>query len=618
MEEQHKFSTNKTSLADVWIGTQEQLQGIRNLVIRNSRLMIYASHFIKYFSISQNYFEYNELDCAAILSLLNNPNSNSRGTDRFKNHIQEFMRIINCRGEGISYFQNFALYHGKVLESQYLTNIQEHFIQKVKAYCTFMIVERFKNQVPEGIQRNENLRVLRERARQVQNCCLDLQLDYGPLNDYDQGIVRSIRNIFPVEINQNGIHYDVIARAVKYAEPYYRLALLYDEQGMKKFNVFPLCTSTIPRHMTLDTLLLCRHVLHQVGELRIRELKEEYWSEVVDLNKKAFKGRNGMFFKGIIYPNLGLVHTDGISISVTLDDRAVARRQKRKRRGVEPSMYFEDNLDEIRPNKVYIDPNRRDLLYCLGEDENGDDAKLRYTSMQRKRESGAKKHDQIRHRIEFGAGLRGNDNVRHPTVPLPPRATLDIAAFRLYLLNYFGTISEKEAVYSRSVFRKLKFSKYHLTQKSEAEFVKKVKMKYGQPQNTTIFLGDWSQTHSVKFHAPTKIQGFRKMFQRAGFNVLLVNEFKTSSVCPTCHHQSLETFVQRPSPRPWRRGALVTVHGLLRCQSEICQQFVNGQRLPRLWNRDDIATLNIRAIVEETLADGDRPMRFRRTTNTPN
>ena len=57
--------------------------------------------------------------------------------------------------------------------------------------------------------------------------------------------------------------------------------------------------------------------------------------------------------------------------------------------------------------------------------------------------------------------------------------------FEFYLLNYFGTISDSEAVYSRPVFRKLKFSRYHLAQKSEAKFVNKVKMKYSQPRDTT-------------------------------------------------------------------------------------------------------------------------------------
>ena len=52
------------------------------------------------------------------------------------------------------------------------------------------------------------------------------------------------------------------------------------------------------------------------------------------MDNKAFKDRNGMTFKGTLCSNLGLVHTDGVSISITLDDRAVALRQARKRRKV--------------------------------------------------------------------------------------------------------------------------------------------------------------------------------------------------------------------------------------------------------------------------------------------
>lgn len=69
---------------------------------------------------------YDAEDFAALLSLLNNLNS----------HVQQFMDLINYRGEGITYFQNFANYHGKILELQYLTNAQEHFIPKLKAFCT--------------------------------------------------------------------------------------------------------------------------------------------------------------------------------------------------------------------------------------------------------------------------------------------------------------------------------------------------------------------------------------------------------------------------------------------------------------------------------------------------
>lgn len=246
----------------------------------------------------------------------------------------------------------------------------------------------------------------------------------------------------------------------------------------------------------------------------------------------------------------------------------------------------------------------------------GNDATLSYTSMQRRKETRAKKHDEIRHMIEFDAGLRGNDNVRLPTVPLPPRSTLDFAAYTLYSRYFFNpeTCQHKQDIYGRTVFRQLKFSKYVLKQKSEAKFVCKVKMKYGQPENNHLY---WGLVTGYSQISCTNEDPRLKMFQRAGFNVLLVNEYKTSSVCPTCHQESLETFMQRPSPRPWREGAIVTVHGLLRCKSEICQQFVNGQLVPRLWNRDRVATLNIRSVVDETICQGVRPIRFSRR-NPPN
>ena len=55
---------------------------------------------------------------------------------------------------------------------------------------------------------------------------------------------------------------------------------------------------------------------------------------------------------------------------------------------------------------------------------------------------------------------------------------------------------------------------------------------------------------------------------------------------------------------------MVTVHGLLRCQSEYCQQRCGNP--VRLWNRDDVATMNMKYIVEETLMHGERPLVFRR------
>ena len=228
-----------------------------------------------------------------------------------------------------------------------------------------------------------------------------------------------------------------------------------------------------------------------------------------------------------------MIRTDGVSLSVVVDERLVAQRQsKRKRRQPPPSMYFDDNRHEIREKHVFIDPNRRDLLYCLGTDQTGDDVNLRYTSMQRRKETHSKLHTKIRAEREIEGGLRAH------TVGLPARSTLVFQEFLLYLRVFSATIDTREAVYHQPIFRKLRFTHYRLVQKSEAEFVKKVKMKYGEPKDTTIFLGDWSQS-TAKFHAPSKTAGFRTMFKRARFNVMLVDESRPPRFVPVAESLDL-------------------------------------------------------------------------------
>ena len=100
-------------------------------------------------------------------------------------------------------------------------------------------------------------------------------------------------------------------------------------------------------------------------------------------------------------------------------------------------------------------------------------------------------------------------------------------------------------------------------QRSEAKFIKAFVAKFVKPHRTTVFLGDWSHG-AARFHAPCKTKGFRTMFERANFDVFLVEEYRTSSVCPDCQRRNLKPFKKRRSPRPWRGHTRALVHGLLR------------------------------------------------------
>lgn len=278
------------------------------------------------------------------------------------------------------------------------------------------------------------------------------------LSVYDQAIVSAIFNLLPQGIPPGGVSYDLLARPEKYGHSYVQLAYLYEAEKLPLFQIVPLCTSLIPRHIPIDTKILCHHVLGMKGngsKLKISEKKFDYWRTAFNLRHHLFKKRSGMSFAGF-------VRTDGISISIVIEKPEV-KRKKRKRNHIirQQSEYFQDHIPKLKNEKVFIDPNRRDLLYCLGSNTE----KLRYTSMQRRSETKAKEHERIRTKIEVAAALRGpiirqgRRNIRVPSANLPSKYTVNQEHFQGYLAYFFYAMTKREDVYSKEVFRKLKFAK---------------------------------------------------------------------------------------------------------------------------------------------------------------
>ncbi|KAH9254182.1 hypothetical protein BASA81_007771 [Batrachochytrium salamandrivorans] len=65
--------------------------------------------------------------------------------------------------------------------------------------------------------------------------------------------------------------------------------------------------------------------------------------------------------------------------------------------------------------------------------------------------------------------------------------------------------------------------------------------------------GDWSRGSQMKFLEPTKGVGMRKLFSRAGYEVVLVDEFRTSCTCFGCEGGACEKFRSVTNPRSWMR-----------------------------------------------------------------
>ncbi|ORE07110.1 hypothetical protein BCV72DRAFT_206193, partial [Rhizopus microsporus var. microsporus] len=90
-----------------------------------------------------------------------------------------------------------------------------------------------------------------------------------------------------------------------------------------------------------------------------------------------------------------------------------------------------------------------------------------------------------------------------------------------------------------------------------------LRTKFGE--DAVFVIGNWSTPHA-RYRESIRGLGFRRFFKKHGFQVFLIDEYKTGGCCPTCHNESLHTFRCVPNPRPYQRERypILVCHGLLR------------------------------------------------------
>ena len=605
-----KIHVVKTSFNKIFKGTIDHLDNIERLYIHVNRLVIHVTHFTKWYLLncSEDIQVTLDKDSFKVMLLLMNSTqtlNTSKITptqlliQHFRPFIIEYKQLINYNYSKLTNIDQVLTYHATLLATNFCVNIQEQFTKKIRTFLTVLIVKRTLSGL--GNERKNELRPhLQEMVRDVReaiftNSLIDLPEEY---HEFVNTILDYLQLPERVDVTK-GFPYDVVVQPLAYSKSYLRLSKLFESNGLNQFNFTPLSTSTIPRHVTIDSTTLATFVLEQKKPQSFLDdtQKLPLWDQVFKLKNKAFQSRKHDNTKFT-----GMIKTDGVSVSVIVGPQTTKGPGRKRKKIVESESYLQDaTMDQIKHSKVFIDPNKRDLLYCLGSNEK----KLRYTQSQRDHETKSRKYRNIRNELRNDAEIDGQPY----DVAAAPKKTLDVNGFNIYLRFFFATFTEKEEVYNNKIFRKLRFNTYVNIHKSEAKFINRFIKVYGK--ETTVFIGDWdSGGVTLPGQVTTKGVGFRKMFRKHGFEVLLVNEYKTSKTCPKCSGE-LSSFLKRNSPKPWKRETEVTVHGLLRCQSENCQQQCGGNS--RLWNRDDVATLNIKAIVVETIENGgERPARFKR------
>ena len=99
------------------------------------------------------------------------------------------------------------------------------------------------------------------------------------------------------------------------------------------------------------------------------------------------------------------------------------------------------------------------------------------------------------------------------------------------------------------------------------------------------------------------MRGFWKLYRKHGYNVFLVDEFRTSCRCHNCFSEC-EKFKKKVKVNGEKEIHYLE-HGILRCKNvNYCKNL--------LWMRDKNVCLNIRMLAEYAIKNKPRPKEFRR------
>jgi len=384
----------------------------------------------------------------------------------------------------------------------------------------------------------------------------------------------------------------------------------YVNRPAVRLQPFPLRHSFIPAYVPFDRTVVACQILRQ--DRKGAYQNQEFWKEHFRLNRRPFlPGPGGREFDGTFW-------TDGVGVSILKrtpgTEKGAGRKRKRgtKRKDRDRDLfpYFNtfapEELAEYQ-DVVFADPNRRDMLFMMHKDSLRSSPRiLRYTSMSRRRHLGTKINRDREQRFIKRQPNAADIKTAKEQLSRTKCQTISPMEFQAYVSQRSEAKEILGPLYEDVFFRKNRWRSSIGNQRDKALLGNLIRRKFGP--NPLIVLGDGSPP-TVRFHQPTKGVGLRMDLLRLGFRVVLIDEFKTSTSCPDCFSRT-NTFLRRPSPRPWRKHVEQTVHGLLECRGAECREYCNGNS--RKWNRDLLAVLNFKRVWSAHMHGRERPADLKR------
>lgn len=507
-------------------------------------------------------------------------------------------------------------------------NIQANFIGCLKRYI--------KGVWDDGEKKTPDQRkLLKSQLTVVRNDLLEGTLKCDP--KYHQWIAQNRQVLLPTlgKINK-GHYYNLKVNPQQYLPGMFRMNGELCRLQKKMFQVFPLRSSVIPKYVPFDThslidLLTSGNKRELVNNVQANQPK--IWGGLFKLKHPIFKGKNWQFdyrlstdglAASLLFINKQYVDQQQQQKDQLKDARKAAREQlevkkfkiigwrlrdvpetakpakptkpakpakppvsQKRDEWTDLESLSQEELESVRKSGYLVaDPGKDNLLYLSDGDQH-----LRFSNSEKLYLTGQL---DMRKKLER---LRGEHGIIASESRLRDVSGkwVEYGQFIKYISLKNEVNRELRELYGQEIFRRFRWYRYINRERYFEGVKRRIREKFGDKK--PIFYGDYQCNRHLKGVIPCPGIGLKRRVAGA-FKIFDLDEFRTSCLG---HKREERCGNLRVTGKD---GKVRKLHSVLTITSE------NGRY--GCINRDLNAVRNMRKIVQEWLAIGERPLRFRR------
>jgi hypothetical protein len=529
----------------------------------------------------------------------------------------EFQPLIQNENLDYTHMNTILDYLTIDILTMYENNIKLHYVEYVERYVNVIWKKKFimnkikKLNITQKVK-EQRVNNLCNQLRKIKTDLLNVtegSSNYKSHSMYHTWINQQKKFITPNKetYKKNNIVYDLMCSPMDYFPCMIFMMKQIEKEEQTIYNVFPMRSEVIPKHIRLDTTTLVHLLMTKKQGNKSDFLTKGNLKRKEDKIWEFFFRTERNFFKKKYYEFHHMIETDGVSCSLLLLRKdLIGKKLPMMSKKCLSSETYIDELDDYSTlqNKkiVAIDPGLNDLIYCVDAD-NKKANKFRYSQDQRRKETKKKKFSKIQLELKQEK-INGKTIIEWETeLSKFNRKSLNIPKFKEYIKKKSEINGMLFTFYEKYIFRKLRLQSYRNIKKSEQKMLNNFKRIFGNGEEVIVCFGDYEQKQQMKYKEPTKGKGMRTLFRKAGFQTYLVDEYRTSCRCSKCEVGVCVKNMIGKNPKPYRSGN-VLIHGLICCK--------NGCGY---WNRDVNGATNIYKIAYNAINNKERPNYLSRSKN---